>query len=192
MIVASDITRLLYDRFSSNNIEYRLANAFIFRWESDFFVKQRNGYCYEIEIKISRSDFFADFKKKEKHEILQTGGYKWISKDYKTNIETENFREIKFRPNKLFYCVPEGLIKANEIPKYAGLMYARERDIIIVKNAPIIHREVIKAEMRLCNKFYNYWMEERQKHALLKNEFELYKNRVANNALTGTELNLGE
>lgn len=30
----------------------------------------QNGYAYEVEIKVSRSDFFADFKK-EKHKIFQ-------------------------------------------------------------------------------------------------------------------------
>ena len=59
------------------NCSYKLANAFIFKedWESDFFVQKQNGYSYEFEVKISRSDFFADKKKVSKHLILSNGNF---------------------------------------------------------------------------------------------------------------------
>jgi len=68
-----------------SNARYKVSNSYVFRhdWETDFFVLQRSGICYEIEIKVSRSDFFADFKKKDKHDILRTGHYdqRKITKD---------------------------------------------------------------------------------------------------------------
>ena len=42
----------------------------MFNWESDFFAQSKGGYYVECEIKISRGDFFADFKK-EKHRLFQ-------------------------------------------------------------------------------------------------------------------------
>ena len=43
--------------------EYHLAGVYIYSWESDFFCISTSGYTYETEIKVSRSDFKADFKK---------------------------------------------------------------------------------------------------------------------------------
>jgi hypothetical protein len=72
---------------------YVLMNTYIYNWESDYFGVSKSGYTYEIEIKVSRSDFFADFKKKKKHRMLQlaregrsfltTRGYTRYSYDYK-------------------------------------------------------------------------------------------------------------
>lgn len=52
--------------FFSHN--YKFINVFYFNNESDWLSFLPSGYCYEIEIKISRSDFKADFKK-PRHEI---------------------------------------------------------------------------------------------------------------------------
>lgn len=128
--------------------KYIIPNSCIFKsnWETDCFIQQRDsGYCYEIEIKISRNDFFADFRKGQKHSILKNGRYKsgWVN--------TENgsmdivFKEHKNRPNKFFYCVPNGLISINDVPDYCGLMYFNINDgsVEIIKEAPFIHREKI-------------------------------------------------
>jgi len=53
--------------------EYFLENVFIYPWESDYFLQMRSGYHYELEKKISRSDFKADFKKTSKHWQLSHG-----------------------------------------------------------------------------------------------------------------------
>lgn len=70
------IQKALRINFNSHN--YIFCNAFYFENESDFLSFLPNGYCYEIEIKISRSDFKADFKK-IKHKLHNTvnnsGGY---------------------------------------------------------------------------------------------------------------------
>ena len=45
------------------NYQYKLCNTQVFSWESDFFAMSRESrYFIEAEIKISRSDFFVDFK----------------------------------------------------------------------------------------------------------------------------------
>lgn len=60
------IQKALFRKFFSHR--YKFANVFYFQNESDFLSFLPNGFCYEVEIKISRSDFKADFKK-QKHAI---------------------------------------------------------------------------------------------------------------------------
>ena len=83
----SSIQKNLEKRYDLNNVKYTAGNLYLFRhnWETDFLVVQKNGYCYEIEIKISRSDFFNDFKKKDKHTILNEGVY--MQKKYRYKVD---------------------------------------------------------------------------------------------------------
>ena len=171
------------------NCRYKLANAFIFKgdWESDFFVQKQNGYSYEFEVKISRSDFFADKKKVTKHLILSNGKFVeqkrlWnndrTGEDDKWIIE-ETEREHLFRPNKFFYVVPKGLITVDELPKYAGLFYYEPYTgncgLTKIKDAPFIHKEALKFESVLCNKFYNYWLNSKIEIRQLTQELERLK-----------------
>jgi hypothetical protein len=67
-MTAPDIYRQIYQHFA--NYEYKLNNTFVFDWESDFFCRSKSGYYVEVEVKVSRSDFFVDFKK-EKHALFR-------------------------------------------------------------------------------------------------------------------------
>jgi hypothetical protein len=172
----------LFDALSqkySNTAKYIVPNAFIFKgdWETDCFIQQRSsGYCYDIEIKISRNDFFADFRKCQKHSILKVGTYQngWVS--IENGDKVPRLCEHKKRPNKFFYCVPSGLIKINEVPEYAGLMYFNSHDesIEVVKEAPFIHRDQIDFEKALCEKFYFYW----KRQLLESKQFKKQINRM--------------
>lgn len=175
------------------NCKYKLANVFVFKrdWESDFFVQKDNGYSYEFEVKISRSDFLSDKKKVEKHLILENGRYQKKATESTYNYQTRMWdnqeiitdEEHTFRPNKFFYVVPEGMIKADEVPAYAGLMYVpieRHKDIVTVKDAPFIHKEKLSFESVLCNKFYHYWLSAKQELIYLKREFESLKKETTN------------
>ena len=50
-------------------------NVYIFDWESDFLSITRSLYSHEYEIKITKSDFKQDIRKRKKHEILSNGCY---------------------------------------------------------------------------------------------------------------------
>lgn len=76
------IQKALFRKFFSHR--YKFVNVFYFNNESDFLSFLPNGFCYEVEIKISRSDFKADFKK-QKHTIHSANGKKYY---------TEKGREI--------------------------------------------------------------------------------------------------
>jgi hypothetical protein len=153
----------------AGNCKYKVANAFIFGWESDFFVQKENGYAYEFEVKISRSDFFHDKQKIDKHLALQEPSHLTLFRDVINNASRNS------KPNKFFYVVPENLVKESEVPVYAGLMYFTRMDIVTVKEAPFIHKEKMQFENVLCNKFYHYWINSKIKIRELENEIKHLK-----------------
>jgi hypothetical protein len=165
-------------KYLFHNHEYKLFNTFIFNWESDFFSMTKSNYTYEVEIKISRSDFRADFQKAEKHflfknhknqSLLVQGSkhseyYGRDSDNKPLYAPFQNFYYVnpcKKIPNKFYYAVPEGLIKIEEVPEYAGLIYVgTERSSArIVKECPYLHKEKHDLTKVLLNKFYYQSME---------------------------------
>jgi hypothetical protein len=115
--------------FVKGGYDVIIPNFFYGKNECDLFRVNQSDYVFEYEVKISRSDFFADFKKKGwgdmKHNILSSGqGY--------------------YCPNRFFYVVPDGLIKVDEVPKYAGLIYHRGGLLFEVKkSAPLLHKKKV-------------------------------------------------
>lgn len=133
--------------------KYIAENLFVFKWESDYLVKTVSGYWYEMEIKISFSDFKNDAKnKKEKFEILGKGEY---------YHRGQLFKEDK-RPNYFSYCVTEDMVDKvlPLLPDYAGLYFIDEKHhhLVNVKAPQQIHKEKISDEsLKLTEKFYyNY------------------------------------
>jgi hypothetical protein len=64
----TEIYRELYRHFQ--NYDYRLSNTFVYEWESDFFAQSKSGYFVEVEVKVSRGDYFRDFVK-PKHNLFK-------------------------------------------------------------------------------------------------------------------------
>jgi hypothetical protein len=116
---------------------------FSYDWESDVFIVKNNGYIYEVEIKISLSDFKADLKKVEKHRQLK--------------------EQSGFIPNKFFYCTPKGLLKLEDIPEYAGLIETDSLCTENTKEAPFLHKNKISYHEKLTTKLYRRWRNEAQK-----------------------------
>jgi hypothetical protein len=108
-----------------------IPNFYLGWYEMDLCKIMKSGYVVEYEIKISRSDFFADFKKDNgyKHSRLQTN----------TSF-----------CNRFFFVTPKGLLKPDEIPTYAGLIeysegttnsyWSNGGSTNIIKAAPLIHK----------------------------------------------------
>lgn len=167
-ITESSIQRLLNSKYAGN-CKYKVPNIYVFKhdWESDFFVQKNNLYCYEFEIKISRTDFFNDFKKTIKHDIIKHGRY-----------YSNTWHEHKYRPNKLYYVVPNNMISIDEVPSYAGLMYVLNGMIITAKEAPFIHKEKLRFEDKLCHKFYHYWMDSKIEIMKMNRDIEYYKHTI--------------
>ena len=133
---------------SSSTKKYNIYNLFVYDWESDYLAVTNNDYVYECEIKISRADFFNDLKnKKEKHQILESS-------------EVSGSK----RPNYFYYAVPDGLIKPEEVPAYAGLIYVNPWGVSIVKDAKgLLPGKSAINELKLVDKFYWCTMNYRQK-----------------------------
>lgn len=109
-----------------------IPNFFVDSYEMDVFMLKSTGYIYEYEIKISRSDFKADFNKK---------------RCYKSDTKHVEISAGKRSCNRFYFVVPEGLITIDECPKYAGLIYYtdygdnyNDRILSTVKAAPVIHK----------------------------------------------------
>lgn len=152
------IQKRLWNRFRSHN--YKLSNVFVFDWESDFFSITKSGYCYEIEIKISKADFKADFNKMvrntRKHEFL---------------LKYDSI----FKPNKFFFAFPVGLIDYNEIPLEYGIIEIDETSSKLVRDAKFLHKEQLLGKVKflrsLLDKFY--WRNIQLRNALEKRDFDL-------------------
>jgi hypothetical protein len=143
------ITRELIINYS--NFDYQFVNSYLFQWESDFFAVSKSGYCYEIEVKISKSDFFNDFKK--------TFYFKGEKRLKHSLLSDENY---KYRPNKFAFAVPSGLITLDDLPdKRYGLFYISESSLsrfTVVREPKFLHKEKLMDDYRfirgMLDKFY--------------------------------------
>lgn len=153
-MTAQDINKHLYRGFS--NFDYKLFNVYVFDNESDFLAVSKSGYVWEVEVKVSISDFKNDFTKTD-----------WGGKNKHDQLQSD---KITFKPNKFCFAVPEGLITVNELPDYAGLIYVSEIGIKIIKQPKFLHKEKLFKNnfflKQMMNKFY-------YRHLDLVNELQL-------------------
>lgn len=82
-------------------------------WEADVASLTKTGFCHELEIKTSRSDFKADFRKSEYHKKHGTKH---------EQLASRVFEKGRWIPNYFWFCTPIGLIDVSEIPGHAGLI----------------------------------------------------------------------
>lgn len=116
--------------------------------EADVFAINKSGLMFEYEIKISRSDYFADFKNKtHKHNNLQNNTAITIYDEWKRGKKTGNEVTHIGLSNRFYYVCPHDMIRIDEVPKYAGLIYIDGEKVIEIKKAPIIHKN--KADERV-------------------------------------------
>lgn len=107
--------------------------------ECDVISISKSNYIYEHEVKISKADFKADFKK-AKHQLMLEG------RSTSERMIKENNKMVPdtwyLTPNYFYFVVPTNLVKVEDIPQYAGLIYMNENlQFEIIKKAPIIHKE---------------------------------------------------
>jgi len=124
-----------------------LPNVSMYGWEADLVCMTKADYMHELEIKISRSDFKADFKKR-KHMFLSG----------KIPLRGSMFERI---PNYFWYVCPWGLIQPEEVPEYAGLIWVNTRSYITgteeVWKAPKIHTNKVSDERKEDMRNVTYW-----------------------------------
>lgn len=124
-------------------------NASMFCWEADMISVTGSGYIHEYEIKISKSDFKADFKK-PKHKIFLG----------------EN-KSHKHFPSYFWYVTYGFEIDETDIPKYAGWIKMSQRG----ESKTLCYGEIKKAP-----KINNYKLTEKMREKIYKNMFWKYWN----------------
>lgn len=211
-MTVSDIQEALYKLY--HNHMYHLYNSYLYNWECDYYSRSKSGKDYEVEIKLSRSDFFADFKK-EKHRLFNAalrkdkffieshgqrhdGPFGWYDMGllsnrrgpqppYHTQLEISEsathadflngYRDFHLEkrriaiyarstrisitpvekikiPHRFYYACPDGILKPEEVPAYAGLIHVRGAAAYEVKKAPFLHKREVDLTATLLKKFY--------------------------------------
>lgn len=142
-----------------SNPRYVIENLYVFNWESDLLFLTRAGYWYEVEIKISRADFFNDAKKRT--------GFNHLKSEVLTDPSKKG-------PHYFYYAVPEGMVKPEELPTHAGLIEVNEnRGYKTTTKAPLLRKEKVDPNtMGLSDKFYYNYINTRRKLMVLSLEFE--------------------
>ena len=140
--VEEDIVYALYLNSIDSNHRYAMGNStkvLGYTGESDYLAITKKGHIVEYEIKTDHWDFERDFKdrgnKLRRHEILSE--------------LTELGIMQKKMPNQFYFVCPRDVIKLEEVPEYAGLMYVDyspklvhgnvQPMTILVKKAPLLH-----------------------------------------------------
>lgn len=140
-----DVQDALYALHSKSALAV-LPNFQPLRWhECDLFVWLRSGYTLEYEIKLTRSDYLAELR----------------NKIYKHRQLAGDFVPA-FLPSRYSFVVSEGLVSVDEVPSYAGLLYALEGGgLRKVKTAPRIGKklpwESRWARQCMANLQYKLW-----------------------------------
>lgn len=126
---ANILNTVMRDHWVSRGHRYVLPNAFFQSYECDVFSITTSKLIYECEIKISRQDFFNDFKKTSfkgnKHDNLKAG---------------------EGLCNRFYFVVPDGLVKPEEVPPHCGLLYVRAcndkrgYEVGVAKEAPMLKK----------------------------------------------------
>lgn len=108
-----------------------LTNVFVLRspWESDAIYVTKAGFWAEFEIKLTRSDFLADFRKSQygvnKHEAY-AAQHEIRSGSYGGSLIP--------KPKHFWFVCPEGVVTNDDIPPHAGLMtLVEERTRLLLK-----------------------------------------------------------
>jgi hypothetical protein len=147
-----EIQKYLYTHFFRSRADVVSPNSCVYGYEADMIGITRNLFVHEIEIKISRSDFFAD-KKKDKHKDMK----KWLNgertKPYMFDgiiIQQDGVRLLT-PPNWFWYAVPKDMIAVTELPnEWMGLIYIADMGYCeVIRRAKRLHKEPIEINRML-------------------------------------------
>lgn len=143
--------------------------------EADFFGIRRSGFCDEFEIKVSRSDFLADAKKRVAYRECEKDEWGWKQQGLEfapyTKWKRDALRAGELEANYFWYVVVEGICKLEEVPDFAGLIEVPAPDscrswLRVLKHPARLHKEKLSYEKRYryarkgCFRFWNVYLSE--------------------------------
>ena len=131
-------------------------------WESDVIQVSKARFWTEFEIKTSRSDFAADFRKRR----VRWSPVSAFKHDMYSGESQPATRKPIAKPKHFYFVVPKGMITLADVPDHCGLICCEQFegriDIEKVKDAPkicgatklsdtAIFNLAMKACYRLCS-----------------------------------------
>lgn len=165
-ITSLEIQAAIYQLRIRNGHAEIMPNFTPYNWfECDVLSFTSAGYMHEYEIKVSRSDFKADFKKE-----TRIRNPKWArgSSEEPLFLDKRKHHLLEARcldsPNYFWFVTPENLLDIGDIPEYAGWMevYPSLRGgtvTQILRPAPKLHSTKPSSKIRdriKENSFYRY------------------------------------
>lgn len=112
--------------------------------ECDVLTISNSDYVYEFEVKISKADFKKDKEKVIKHRYLNDAYISKIQKKRKT-------KKVNRIPNYFSYVCPTNLIKLEDVPIYAGLVYVDDNyTFTVIRKPSILHKDL--ADIKLLKR----------------------------------------
>lgn len=151
-LTEKSIQRRLHLHFGVNR-EIGITNIHLFGNESDYLTVTKAGYIDEYEVKISRSDFLRD-SKKTRDEAYRAFPGSLFEQEQPPQLAAT----YETYPNRFWYVVPEGLIRADELPPYAGLIECKPH-LRITTKAPMLHKDKVTQDAKikiLMSAYYRY------------------------------------
>lgn len=143
------IQRALFRFYDKKNFPYMCTNTQALNQEADFVAVSRTGFITECEIKISRGDYFKDFKKEYKHPRMVSN----FNKSTEPGLYCVNY---------FYFAVTDNLVQPEEVPEYAGLLWIDgSGKTHVMKQAPLLHRSkvtdsvIIKLLRSMMYKYFN-------------------------------------
>lgn len=130
-------------------------------WECDMWRLTKNGYTDEFEIKLSVSDFKADFGKVDSSRMR----YNEVTTHFEEcapRVKHELLKSSAEGPNRFWFVLPEEIAAKVEIPAYAGLIIPTRHGCWVKIQAPKRHRaKWVGNRGRILETFYHrFWMHE--------------------------------
>lgn len=119
-----------------------------------------DGYDYDFRARKYVTGYGASFIRKQQVEIMAQC----------TAIKIKPIQDI-LCPNRFYYACPEGIIMANNLPPYAGLIHINDSGAWIVKQAPFIHKRPLlggRLTSILLEKFW--YLSQNQRYQLEVND----------------------
>ena len=149
-----DVAQRIFYKWLKSDVSAH--NIKLFDFESDVLALKPSGYLIEYEIKLSVSDFRADFKKKKKIDR------RLIKSPMQTRHE---FLLSGKGANRFYYVLPDEVYQKvkDELPKWAGLITFRQYqndDRISIghqRNAEILHKNTFGEKIKIKILTAMYW-----------------------------------
>lgn len=128
-------------------------------WECDLWAVTEAGFATEFEVKLTRADFRKDASKIEK-----------LNWSERRSGKTPELKHAKLQladargPSRFFYVTPQGLLKPEDIPEWAGhieiVAHRGRLKPVVTKPAPALHRERVPHNtIEHCKSvfYYRFW-----------------------------------